>query len=103
MPKTTKEWAEELKPLSVTLRRDITGDIEWTATQFREFMNHAQELCDAVDRLVLEAVTGKFRVYDRVRIKSRNVDGRVTAPWFRGGVWVDEEGPYSPDDLEKLP
>jgi hypothetical protein len=43
---------DELADLSKTLRRSISGDIEWTATQFREFMNEAGALCNAVDRFV---------------------------------------------------
>ena len=44
----------ELSELSKTARRTISGDIEWTATQFREFMNATRDLCDAVDRYARE-------------------------------------------------
>lgn len=102
MPKTNKEWAEELEPLSKTLRRDVTGDIEWTATQFREFINHAHDLCNAVDRFTRDTSTGGFVVHERVRVKASGVEGRVTAPWYRGGVWVNDLGPYDPSDLERI-
>ena len=43
---------DELAELSRTLRRSVSGDIEWTATQFRSFINEAHDLCNVVDRYV---------------------------------------------------
>jgi hypothetical protein len=43
---------EELTSLSRTLERLVSGDIEWSATQFREFTSAARALCNAVERFV---------------------------------------------------
>jgi len=45
------EEIAELVALAKKLRRSVTGDIEWTATQFRRFINEGHDLCNAVDRL----------------------------------------------------
>jgi hypothetical protein len=46
--------------------------------------------------------TGGFVMNEHVRAKANGIEGRVTAPWYRGGVWVDNLGPYDPNDLERI-
>lgn len=43
---------DELTALSRSLARQVSGDIEWSAAQFREFTDAARALCNAVDRFV---------------------------------------------------
>jgi hypothetical protein len=43
---------DELAERSKHARRVISGDVEWTAVQFREFMTATRDLCNVVERYV---------------------------------------------------
>lgn len=43
---------DELNEASKVASRTISGDVEWTATQFRQFMEATRKLCNLVDRFV---------------------------------------------------
>jgi len=53
-PSDHSVFLAELEKLSTEARRNISGDVEWTAVQFRAFMKSTRDLCNAVDRYIKE-------------------------------------------------
>lgn len=53
---------DELNEASKLAARTISGDTEWTAAQFREFMEVTRNLCNLVDRFVDQNSGGQSAV-----------------------------------------
>ena len=56
---------ERLKEASKAARRTVSADVEWTATQFREFMRATRALCDEVDRHITGVETNTLSTAKR--------------------------------------
>lgn len=96
-----QEWVKVLEPLSQEARISVRGG-DRSMLQQRRVARAVRALCDAIDGFLIESSPTHFLVGDPVRHRLTGHLGHVTAPWFKGGVWIDDTGPYAALDIEKI-
>lgn len=100
MRRMIQEWVKVIEPLSREARASVRDGR--SLLEKRRVTSTVRALCDAIDGFLIESSPTHFLVGDPVRHRFTGRLGHVTAPWFKGGVWVDDTGPYLPADIEKI-